>query len=108
MTSSGTQPEGPLDVVSTAVTRANTSSATVVDDLRTPIRERRRPSPTCPERASDLGKCPSWWRGQDLNLRPSGYEPTDRVPACVVWYLVVPLSWGFADPTCRRDRKSVV
>ena len=30
MTSSGTQPEGPFDVVSTAVTRANASTAAIV------------------------------------------------------------------------------
>ncbi len=24
-----------------------------------------------------------WWRGQDLSLRPSGYETTTPDPACV-------------------------
>lgn len=63
MTSSGTQPEGPFDVVSTAVTRANASTAGIVDDLRTPIRERRRPSPT-------YRKGPLTW----ANARVGGYS----------------------------------
>ena len=55
MTSSGTQPEGPFDVVSTAVTRANTSTAAVVDDLRTPHPRTAKALPDVSERASDLG-----------------------------------------------------
>jgi len=44
------------------------------------VREAERPSPL-----SGKGLYPAllWWRGQDLNLRPSGYEaPQSRVGGC--------------------------
>ena len=46
---------------------------------------RRRPKPVRPRRsgASDLVR---WWRGWDLNPRPSGYENLDNRPLGVVAY----------------------
>ena len=38
----------------------------------------------------------SWLRGQDLNLRPSGYEP-DELPSCST-----PRGW-FCDVVCDED-----
>ena len=42
---------------------------------RSPGQQKSRPCRT----GSDLGF--SWWRGRDLNPRPSGYEP-DELPGC--------------------------
>ena len=34
-----------------------------------------------PKKLKNANRCYRWWRGKDLNLRPSGYEP-DELPDC--------------------------
>ena len=77
-TSSGTQPEGRLCTGRSAPTRDNAIGRSDRHRSRGSPRERRMPSPTMSQRASDLGERPTWWRGRQLNLRPSGDEPVGR------------------------------
>jgi len=37
-----------------------------------------------------------WWRGRDLNPRPSGYEWTVSLAARTTAYRIMPSRWGFA------------
>gem|GEM_PF-3431602 len=90
------QPEGHL-----SPSRDDPSSAVPGDPVENPVEEspktEERPSPNLSERAVYQGF--RWWRGKDLNLRPSGYEVTNAADVCS---LLVPSS------TCEQHLRSFV
>src|SRR5207248_4757728 len=75
------QSMGPVVMVLARSTMEPASfSAQALEDVRRSVRSPpRNAEGRCCRTGPDLHL--RWWRGQDLNLRPSGYEP-DELPDC--------------------------